>query len=146
MKASRLSYEDLIIETFSFWTLYLHDKQNYLGRSYIALNRGGNLDPFTETSPEEKSELEAIILKLQTALDKLYQPNLYNYANFRNTWPRCHWHIIPRYETLRVVNGQEFIDRNWGKNYAPYDRDFKVSDALLETIKSSIKQELRAGQ
>ena len=143
MTKNQGDYDKLKIERYTYWTLYLHDKQSYLGRCYIALNRSGILDPFADITRQEKDELESIVLKTQAALDKLYKPDLYNYANFRNSWPHCHWHIIPRYKAPRLLNNQEFVDENWGKNYAPYDRNFKLSDELLESIKKDIRKELR---
>jgi len=136
------SYDYLKVKEYTYWTLYVHNAQNYLGRCYIALNRQGALDPFRDTTRHEKEELETIILKVQRVLDKLYRPELYNYANFRNTWLHCHWHIIPRYKNPRFVEGYTFIDKNWGKNYAPYDRNFKIPDNLLKTIKENIKKEI----
>jgi diadenosine tetraphosphate (Ap4A) HIT family hydrolase len=138
-----LDYEKYPLKQYKYWTTYLHYNQAYLGRCYIALNRSGNLDPYTDTTAEERTELETVITETQAALDALYQPGLYNYANFRNTWPRCHWHVIPRYETHRTIDGQEFTDKNWGKNYAPYDRGFSVAEELFQKIQKDITQALQ---
>lgn len=140
--SEQIDYEKCTLTQDRFWTTYLHHNQAYLGRSYIALNREGQLDPYTDTTPEERAELEVIIGGLQTALNDLYQPDLFNYANFRNTWPRCHWHVIPRYENLRELDGQTFTDNNWGRNYAPYDRDFQVSQELFSAIRHNISDKL----
>ena len=130
------------IKSYKYWYVYLHKSQVYLGRCKIALKRQGELDPFLDTTPEEKAELHEIIVAIKAALDELYQPGLLNYANFRNTWHRCHWHVIPRYETEREFGGYKFIDSNWGKNYAPYDRGFKISEAVMQQIRSDIAQKL----
>lgn len=140
--SGHIDYEKYVLKRYKHWTVYLHHNQAYLGRTYIALNRVGNLDPYTNTTPEERNELEVIITELQIALNVLYQPNLCNYANFRNTWPHCHWHVIPRYETARVLDGQKFIDSNWGKNYAPYNRDFQISEEHFSKILKDISDQL----
>lgn len=140
--SEQINYEQNVLRQDRYWTTYLHHNQAYLGRSYIALNREGQLDPYTDTTPEERAELEVIIGGLQTALNDLYEPDLFNYANFRNTWPRCHWHVIPRYETPRELDGQVFLDNNWGRNYAPYDRDFQISENLFAAIQHDISNRL----
>src|SRR5665648_20433 len=129
-----LDYEKYLLKSYKYWTTYLHYNQVYLGRCYIALNRPGNIDPYLETTSEEKAELEVIISEIHKALDDLYQPDIYNYANFRNTWPKCHWHVIPRYHDPRIIDGQTFSDENWGRNYAPYDKKFVISDSLFHDI------------
>ena len=137
-----IDYEKYPLKKYKYWTIYLHYNQAYLGRTYIALNRAGNLDPYTDTTTEERAELEVVIAELQTAVNDLYKPNLFNYANFRNTWPRCHWHVIPRYETSRELDGQKFVDENWGKNYAPYDKNFHISEKLFSEILKNISDRL----
>jgi len=132
--ADTVDYSRYILKTYKFWTVYLNANQAYLGRCYIALHRDGNLDPFLETTEAERRELGLIVAAVQKALNGLYQPDIYNYANLRNTWPKCHWHIIPRYRQARTINGCTFRDRNWGKNYAPYDRNFTVSEEVMAKI------------
>jgi diadenosine tetraphosphate (Ap4A) HIT family hydrolase len=132
------------IKNYSFWTVYLYKSQAYLGRCKIALNRPGAVDPFTDTTAEEQSELATIITKLQATLHDLYQPDLLNYANLRNTWHRCHWHVIPRYAAPRTIGGQQFVDDNWGKNYAPYDRTFKIHEDLMAKIQHDITAKLES--
>ncbi|HVQ43419.1 MAG TPA: hypothetical protein VMT30_00410 [Candidatus Saccharimonadia bacterium] len=142
MSGAAIDYEQYPLKRYRFWSVYLHYNQAYLGRCYIALNRSGNLDPFSDTTVAERAELESVVGDVRAALNVLYGPSLFNYANFRNTWPRCHWHVIPRYETAKTIGGVEFRDDNWGKNYAPYDRNFSIPRTLLLQIKADISREL----
>lgn len=142
MHTEKIDYERYSLKTYKYWTVYLHCSQIYLGRCYIALNRDGNIDPYLETTPEEKAELEIIIAEIHRALDALYQPDIYNYANFRNTWPKCHWHVIPRYNKYRKIDGQVFTDNNWDRNYAPYDKGFAISEKILNKILDDFSEKL----
>lgn len=137
-----IDYEKYSLKTYQYWTVYLHHSQVYLGRCYIALNRNGSIDPYLGTTFEEKTELGIIIAAIHRALDALYQPDIYNYANFRNTWPRCHWHVIPRYNKSREIDGQVFSDKNQGRNYAPYDKGFTISEELFNKILSDFSDKL----
>jgi diadenosine tetraphosphate (Ap4A) HIT family hydrolase len=142
MEADESKYTRYPITSYTYWEVYLHPSQAYLGRCKVALKRMGELDPFIDVTEDEQAELLTILAWLKKALDKLYQPGLLNYANFRNTWHRCHWHVIPRYETPRTIDGVEFRDANWGRNYAPYDKDFKISEALKAKIQDDIRSAL----
>lgn len=139
-EASR-DYEANLLRQYENWNVYLHESQTYLGRTYVALAREGEIDPFTDTTTDERSELQVITSGIKSALGTLYQPDLLNYANFRNTWPHCHWHIIPRYSTSRVVMGHTFEDSNWGRNYAPYPR-IVLSTDIYEKVKMDLATEL----
>ena len=134
-------YEADLLRQYENWDVYLHENQTYLGRTYVALRRDGEIDPFTETTPDEQSELLLVINGIKGALDTLYQPDLLNYANLRNTWQHCHWHVIPRYHTPRVVMGHTFIDPNWGKNYAPYP-EADLPPSVYEKVKTDLATEL----
>lgn len=140
MEAPR-DYEEDPLRKYENWSVYLHESQTYLGRSYIALARGGEIDPFTETTDDEQAELLLIVNSLKSSIDKLYQPDLINYANLRNTWQHCHWHVIPRYKTVRNVLGHTFEDSNWGKNYAPYAKT-TIPTIVFDKIKTDLSAEL----
>jgi diadenosine tetraphosphate (Ap4A) HIT family hydrolase len=134
-------YEANLLRQYENWAVYLHENQTYLGRSYIALARDGEVDPFTDTTTEEQSELIVVVAGLKTALNALYRPDLLNYANLRNTWNHCHWHVVPRYATGRTVMGHAFEDPNWGKNYAPYP-DARLPSEVYEKVKTDLVTEL----
>jgi diadenosine tetraphosphate (Ap4A) HIT family hydrolase len=135
------NYEDDLLRQYENWSVYLHENQTYVGRTYVALAREGEVDPFIDTTSDERSELLVIMGSLKGALDKLYQPDLLNYANLRNTWKHCHWHVIPRYNTGRLIMGHTFEDPNWGRNYAPYPAS-TVPNEVYEKIKADLATEL----
>lgn len=135
------AFEKNIVHEYEHWAVFLHESQTYLGRTYIALNRDGEVDPFTDTTVEEQEELFTIVGGLKKALDTLYRPDLLNYANLRNTWNHCHWHVIPRYETERNLYNEVFTDPNFGKNYAPYPKH-EISLELFRKIQYDLRDEL----
>lgn len=135
-------FADNILARYEHWTTFLHPSQVYLGRSYIALNREGELDPYRDTTPAEKQGLDVAVNGIYVALAKLYRPDKLNYTNFANEWRHCHLHVIPRYQSTRKVNDQEFTDQNWGANYSPYGKDFTIKPETFIAIKAAIKKEL----
>lgn len=141
MSEVAVDYEANLLREYDHWAVYLHENQRYLGRTYIALAREGDIDPFTETTQSEQSELLTIVSGLRTVLHDLYQPVRLNYDNLRNAWHHCHWHVIPRYDAPRLIEGVEFIDENPGKNWSPYN-DFPIPESVQAKIRSDIAEAL----
>ncbi len=138
-----MDFEQLLVRRFEHWKLYLHKQQAYLGRCYLVISDEREGDPFLDCTPEEWSSLLYIVQqRIYPALKRLWEPVLFNTANFRNEWPACHWHIIPRYEHREVeFAGKTFTDANPGHNYAPYpNRDF--GQETLFTIRDALSDEI----
>ena len=136
-----IDYKQLKIKEYKFWTLYLNEYQCYLGRVCLVANRTDAKD-FIEITEEEREEFFDIAKKVNKALKKLFQPDLMNYASLGNNYSHLHVHIIPRYEKERMFNGIRFDDKRWGSNYAPYDREFKLTLEDLSVIKQALSSAL----
>ncbi len=136
-----MDFEKLKIKEYEQWIVYLHQNQYYLGRMYIWARRENALD-FMEMNEEEKKELFKIGQELKKALLLSFKPDLINYAILGNVAKHLHIHVIPRYSSNRAFDGIKFTDRQWGKNYAPYNYDFKVPETSLLKIKETIKSVL----
>ena len=138
---STTSYEKFLIKEYNHWRVYLHENQTYLGRTYIWAKRENALD-FFDMNKDEQNEYFKIGRELKKALQNLFNPDLYNYATLANVSPHLHTHIIPRYASPRKFNDIEFRDDRWGQNYAPYDKNFKLNESELESIKNIMMEEL----
>src|SRR3989344_2178326 len=136
-----MDYKKLLIKDYKHWEVYLHENQCYLGRVYIWAKRKDALD-FFEMIGEEQREYFKIGKELKKVLKRLFKPDLYNYATLVNVSPHLHTHFIPRYKDKRELFGIMFIDERWGKNYAPYNKDFKIAEDVLMSIKEKIIAEL----
>ncbi len=141
-------YERYKLKSYRYWDLYLHENQYYLGRVYIWLKRD-NINDLMDITNEERAELFEIGRQYRVVMDKYtkWKPDLYNWAalgNLESHNHHVHVHVIPRYKTARIVESIcTFTDKNWGKNYAPYDKEFKVSDDIMWSIYESLKRALR---
>lgn len=136
-------YTRLDIKDYNYWGVTLFENQYYLGRSIIFLKRHAG-DAFIDTSIDEKNELENIVIpKLTNAISNLYKPDRFNYAALGNEVEHAHWHIIPRYGKPVEFCGMVFEDKNYGKNYAPYDKNFKIDDEILMRIKIDIANTIK---
>lgn len=135
-------FEANIVGRYAYWTVFLSPRHGYLGRCYIALNRDGMMDPYVDTTPEEYLELRTVKGAVTAAQRKLWTPDNIDYYKGQNEWFHTHVHVVPRYNSPRVVNGEKFVDANPGGNYSPYDRSFEIATATFEIIKQQMRDEL----
>lgn len=135
------NYETLKIQEFTHWTLYLHECQSYLGRIFLLARRSSGRD-LMDIQGEECEEFFHIGNSVKKGLASLFLPDKMNYAALGNVFDALHVHVIPRYKTKRLFEGVEFVDTRWGKNYAPYDKEFAVEPRVLQKIKEAIRLQL----
>lgn len=136
-----MAFDHQKVKTYQNWTLFLHENQCYLGRTYLWANRSDAVD-FIETSQDEQEEFFKIAEQLKRVLDNLFQPCLYNYASLGNISNHLHIHIIPRYSESRNFKGLEFVDKRWGMNYSPYDQSFDIGKNRFLDLKTTLKNSL----
>jgi diadenosine tetraphosphate (Ap4A) HIT family hydrolase len=136
-------FEQFRIRNYEHFAVFLHKSQYYLGRTYIHLHRDTIFD-LHDMLPDEQKEFFKVGHDLKHALKRAFDPDRFNDASLGNEYDHLHIHIIPRYRTPRVFDNIKFTDENWGKNYAPYNKDFEVSLETLLKIKDRIGSELRS--
>jgi len=140
-----MDFSRYLIKTYDQWDLYLMENQYYLGRMYLWAKREGKID-MTEMTSEEHQEWWEISQEVRAALNKLFQPDLFNWSFLQNQESHghhLHMHIIPRYKTKREFSGVTFTDGNWGRNPSPYPTDFKIPDELTWQIRDTIKEQIK---
>lgn len=134
-----MDYEKLKIKSYKYWDVYLHENQCYLGRVFVQLRNDQGVEDFLEVSKGEREEFFRIGKEIKSALKILFTPDKMNYAALSNTSPRIHVHLVPRYKEAREFGGVVFQDARWGKNFAPYDRDFVLEERVLFKIRDALK-------
>lgn len=130
----------MTLRSIKNWNVTLFDNQYYLGRSIIYLKR--HEADILDITKEERDEVFEIAKEIRSSLNSLFQPDMFNYASLGNEVNHVHIHLIPRYKSERVIDGVHFKDENWGKNYVPYDKNFKTSENVLFKIRDTIKTEM----
>lgn len=135
-----MDYEQLKIKSYKYWDVYLHENQCYLGRVFVLLREDAGTEDFLSIQGEVREEFFQIGEEVKVALKTLFQPDKMNYAALSNTSPKIHVHIVPRYSDSRDFGGIIFQDTRWGKNYAPYDKAFKIEEDTLFKIRDALKE------
>ncbi len=138
----KVNYDELLVKSYKYWDIYLHENQCYLGRIFLLLRNQEGFEDFMSIDGEIREEFFRVGEEIKKALKKLFKPDKMNYAALSNTSEKLHVHIIPRYKTERVFDGKNYVDARWGKNYAPYDKDYPVDISMLHKLRDTIQKEL----
>jgi diadenosine tetraphosphate (Ap4A) HIT family hydrolase len=138
------AYGNLIYET-EYWQIYLAPSQRYLGTCVVVLKR--QCSNLNELKTPEWIEFTEIVHKLETTIQKAFNPTLFNWSCFMNyayrfdpPRPEIHWHFIPRYNYKIEFEGIEFEDPDFG--YIPQPIERKVPQNVIKKIMAKIKENL----
>ena len=120
-----LSEEDKKYQVYegTFWSVFLSDEQDYIGRCILVLKR--HCGSISELADDEWDELHWLIRKVETCLKTVLGATLCNWSCLMNSFykesepdPHLHIHVRPRYDEPVIVNGNAYIDSEFGHHYA----------------------------
>jgi diadenosine tetraphosphate (Ap4A) HIT family hydrolase len=134
-------YKHLLLKQYKYWRVELGCKQNYLGWTFVILNR--HVEDLTELNRNEQNELFSILKSINKTLAQLFKPDKFNYTSLGNITQHLHVQVIPRYKEKRMFAGHMFEDTNWGKNYSPYDKTYTIPQTVEAEIISEFKKHLK---
>ena len=134
------------LRDMKYWTIYLADEQEYIGKCILVLKRHcGSLPGLRAT---EWDELRKAINELECCLKVALGAELCNWSClmnsfYKNETPNPHLHITvrPRYKKPVILNGKKYVDMEYGHHY-------KVSKAVyldekeMRTIFNLLKESL----
>ncbi len=133
-------YSKNLIRDYTYWTVYAHKNQGYLGRCVVWCKREDAID-LADATEEEQKELAVILKDLRSAIQQAFQADWMNYAFLGNATRHLHGHVIPRYSSIREFEGITFTDEKWGHNYKT-DHNFVTQPEVLEAVKLKLQKEL----
>jgi diadenosine tetraphosphate (Ap4A) HIT family hydrolase len=137
-----MDYEKLKVKAYDNWDLFLHANQfPYIGRCY-AWARREDAQLVTDMKKLERDELfDIVIPEWHEVIHALYANDWHNVAFLGNETPHLHAHLIPRYNSSKIIQGVEFKDPNPKGNYAPYPKK-ELPQELIMQIKEDIESHL----
>lgn len=71
----RMEYDQLLLKSYKYWEVYLHENQCYLGRVFVLLKDGKNVEDFLDIDGEVREEFFIIGEKVKSALSSLFKPD-----------------------------------------------------------------------
>lgn len=121
-----LSEEDKRFQVYesTFWSVFLSDEQDYIGRCILVLKC--HCGSMTELTDGEWEDLRNLICKVEICLKTVLGATLLcNWSCLMNSFyketepnPHLHMHVRPRYDEPVMVNGNTYIDSEFGHHYA----------------------------
>ena len=120
-----LSEEDKQFQVYesTFWSVFLSDEQDYIGRCILVSKR--HCGSMTELTADEWKDLRNLICKVETCLKMVLGATLCNWSCLMNSFykesdpnPHLHVHVRPRYAKPVMINGNTYIDSEFGHHYA----------------------------
>ena len=135
-----LSEEDTQYQVYetAFWSVFLSDEQDYIGRCILVLKRHCSSMP--EMKEDEWEDLCKLICKVETCLKTVLGAALCNWSCLMNSFykesepnPHLHIHVRPRYDKPMMVNENIYIDNEFGHHYV-VKKDGEISDRDRETV------------
>ena len=126
------------------WDVYLADKQDYIGRCILVLNR--HCAALSKLDSNEWAELKALIEQLETAIANALGASMFNWSCLMNDFyksespnPHLHIHIRPRYNSPITINGKAFIDEEFAHHYDNHKQN-KLTETETEMVYKLIKE------
>lgn len=103
--------DELEIINSGAWTWSVRPDQPTLGSGIISLNRYALR--FSDVNIDEMAELSSLITKIECAVKSTFNYNIMNYLMLMMVDHHVHYHIIPRYESMRKFSDLEWTDNGW---------------------------------
>ena len=126
------------------WSVFLADEQDYLGRCILVLKRHCN--SLSEMTDDEWDELRNLICKVEACLKAVLGAVFCNWSCLMNNFykevapnPHLHIHVRPRYDKPTVINGNTYIDSEFGHHYA-LDKSGAIPDEDREEVFIRLKE------
>lgn len=125
------------LKEYEHWNVIVSREQHTLGTIVIQLKR--HTVRFSDLTSDELLEFNVIQKELESALDNLFAPDLYNYLQCGNQMKHLHIHMIPRYSKEIEFKGKVFTDENYG------DSVKETTIVEEESIVKSLKEDILFG-
>ena len=122
----------------SWWSVYLADIQDYVGRCILVLNR--HCGSLAELDVSEWIDLKSIIDRLEYIYREELGAKMCNWSCLMNNFykeitpnPHLHIHVRPRFDNALIINNHTYIDTEFAHHYA-----LKKDVLLLEDDKEVV--------
>ncbi len=138
------SKKRFLLKQGEYWSVYLADKQDYIGRCILVLNR--HCGSLSQLDSDEWSELKVLIERLEKAISASLGSDMFNWSCLMNDFyksslpePHLHIHVRPRYSKPVGVNGKEYYDEEYAHHYDNHKQN-KLTQSEKETVYNIIRE------
>ena len=130
-----------------YWSVYLADRQDYVGRCILVLNR--HCGSLPELDISEWIELKTIIDRLECIFREVLGAELSNWSCLLNNFykapipnPHLHFHVRPRYKNPITINHHSYVDAEFAHHYA-LKKEPVLLDEDIQVLFAQMKSHFR---
>ncbi|GAB1345671.1 hypothetical protein MASR1M29_21580 [Cloacibacterium normanense] len=124
--------EELQIINTGSWTWSLRPAQVTLGSGILSLNRYAL--HLSDVTPEEMAELGTLIQLMERTIKTTFNHDIMNYLMLMMVDRHVHYHVIPRYNDIRIFSGLEWVDNGWPALPVMGDNQHKDQEDILKEM------------
>ena len=138
----RQAFKTETLEVYSneSWVWSVRPQQATLGASVLSMRRFATR--LSEMTEQESVDLRDAVFRLETALQKTFGFEKFNYLMLMMVDDQVHYHCIPRYAEEKQFRGLPFPDCGWPKFPDLTVDCTKGDENLLQAIASDLRSNL----
>ena len=132
----KFGYPKSLISEYAHWVVLLRPQQVTLASLILACK-----SPATEFSRIGESSFETfgtVVSDIESCLRRTFSYDKINYLMLMMVDPHVHFHVLPRYGSIRDFAGKTFIDAGW-----PSAPDLGAVNDITESQRSELLDHLR---
>ena len=133
----RFGWPDSLVADFEHWAVLLRPTQPTLGALILAAK--SEATAFGDLPDGAHAELRDATRSIENALSGLVGYQRINYLMLMMVDPHVHFHVLPRYEGERGLDGFSVLDQGW-----PGPPDLKSAVEPDAASRASLRDRLRA--
>ena len=133
-----------------YWTVYLADEQDYIGRCILVLNR--HCGSLSKLEMQEWIALKKLIDKLEKCFKVVLGAEVCNWSCLMNSFYKCeepnphlHIHVRPRYKNTLNINTNTYCDAEYGHHYK-LKKEIQLVEADRVSMFELMKEKLNVGE
>lgn len=130
--------QNTLLKEYSHWKLLLRNRNTTLGNCVAITKR--HLEKFSDITSEEMKEFASVVKDLESALQKAFQYDKMNYQMLMMKDKHTHFHVLPRYSSVRHFVGIDWTDEDWPK--ATLKQKESIPSDVLQKVREEIKKNI----
>lgn len=129
----KFGYPHSLLKEFKYWIVLLRPKQVTVGSLVLACKE--DAESLGSVTEEAYKELNIVTKDLEDVLNRAFNIEKINYLALMMIDKQVHFHVIPRYSSVRMLGSTIFDDKSWPK---PPDLSniHNLSEAEFYTLKN----------
>jgi diadenosine tetraphosphate (Ap4A) HIT family hydrolase len=132
----KFGYPDTVLGDYVHWVVLLRPGQITAGCMVLACKEEAERLP--DVSAAAYGELPRVTGDLEAALSASFAPQKMNYILLMMVDKYVHWHVIPRYDSPRELNGVTYEDAGWPRTPVLTDAT-ALSDAQFTELRDLMR-------